>query len=239
MPYLLYLFLGIIPSLLWLAYFLRKDLHPEPKAKIVRIFLWGALATLPALGIELGVEAGLEHFGIELPYLLGIVVTVFLAVALVEEFFKYIVVRWRAMSSKEFDEPIDAMIYMITAAMGFATVENVFNFFKPDLFDGNFGPWEFALLRFLGPTLLHALASATVGFFIAAAILREKYRTEFLLTGLLLATLLHGFFNSGIMEASDYVKLQFVAVVLAAGALFVAWALTALKRLKSVCLPGK
>ena len=40
---IIYVILGLLPSLTWLSYYLTKDLHPEPKKMILKIFLWGAL----------------------------------------------------------------------------------------------------------------------------------------------------------------------------------------------------
>jgi RsiW-degrading membrane proteinase PrsW (M82 family) len=34
-------------------------------------------------------------------------------------------VRLKALRDPEFDEPIDAMLYMIIVALGFATIENI------------------------------------------------------------------------------------------------------------------
>jgi len=72
-----------------------------------------------------------------------------------------------------FDEPTDAMIYCIIAALGFASVENLMILFKisfPD-FGQAIGIMGF---RFLGATLLHTLASAMVGYWLARGLLETK-----------------------------------------------------------------
>lgn len=48
-----------------------------------------------------------------------------IAVSLVEESVKLLAV-WRAYRSPEFDEVMDGIVYCATAALGFASVENVF-----------------------------------------------------------------------------------------------------------------
>ncbi len=55
MIYPLYIFLGILPSIIWLLYYLKKDTHPEPRLMILKIFFWGMLSALPAIFIEKGI----------------------------------------------------------------------------------------------------------------------------------------------------------------------------------------
>jgi RsiW-degrading membrane proteinase PrsW (M82 family) len=51
------------------------------------------------------------------------------------------------------------MIYMITGALGFATVENVVITYQNGIADAT----GLILIRFVGATLLHALASGIIG----------------------------------------------------------------------------
>ena len=54
MSYPFYIILGILPSLIWLAFYLKKDVHPEPKSEVLKIFFYGALVTIPAFFLEKG-----------------------------------------------------------------------------------------------------------------------------------------------------------------------------------------
>jgi len=228
--YLFYLFLSLIPSFLWLIYFLRQDEHPESKKQISKIFILGALITLPAFLIETGFSNFLEY--LNLPFFLNSFLTIFLGVAFVEEFLKYFVVKWQAIPSKEMDEPIDAMIYMITAAMGFATVENVLLFFRADFSSDPLDPWIFLLMRFLGATFLHALASGLLGFFLALVLFKK--RSQFwLISGLAIASFLHGLFNFVIIEIESFSKVYLLLMILSSLAFFVSWNLKRLKDLEN------
>lgn len=103
--------------------------------------------------------------------------------ALIEEFIKLAVVFVFISASKYFDEPVDRMIYMIVAALGFATVENFF------FLSNAVSVTELAglsILRFVGATLMHALASGILGYMWA----KKK-----LLWGLIVATAIHTGFN--------------------------------------------
>lgn len=119
--------------------------------------------------------------------------------ALIEEFVKYAAAYVAALKNKKFfDEPIDAMVYMITAALGFASIENVL-FLLDVLSADNFVLNSFLLtgnLRFLGATLLHVVASAIMGAFLSFSFYQRRLVKFFSgLVGLIVATALHALFN--------------------------------------------
>ncbi len=236
--YFFYILLGILPSIIWLFYFLRKDVHPEPKGMVLKIFLYGMLSVSPILVFALGLrwlgflEVIIESISLSIFFLIFYIL--FWAIA--EEVVKYIVVRVKVLSDPEFDEPIDLMLYMIIAGLGFAAMENLLLFLRPGIFIEPFDPFWLFLLRFLGPTFLHALCSATVGFFLALSFLRQKKRFILLSTGLIIAGLLHGFYNFAIIRIEGTAKIYLVVLTLIVLALFVFWGFSKLKRLKSVCL---
>ena len=71
-----------------------------------------------------------------------------IAVSLVEESVKLLAV-WRAYRSPEFDEVMDGIVYCATAALGFASVENVFYVLSVGVETGIFG--SFCLFPGMGP----------------------------------------------------------------------------------------
>src|SRR3989344_4292320 len=128
-PIILYLFFGVMPSLAWLFYYLQKDLHPEPKRMIIKVFTYGALGTVPLFFIQIGLMRMVTAAG--MPAVLTSLATWFLVVALTEELLKYLVVRFSVLNSADLDEPLDIMLYMVVAALGFAAAENVLYLFSP------------------------------------------------------------------------------------------------------------
>ena len=188
-----YLFLTFLPPLVWLLFYLREDRHPEPKYLLLLAFIGGMASALFAVLGEcvfinvLGNSCRNGLSGSINPYLL------FLGIALIEEYAKYLAVKFLILKRSEFDEPVDAMIYMMTSAMGFAALENalfIFPIFHQNLLSG----LQVAASRFLGANLLHALSSGLVGFFLARAWFHPK-RHHFVALGIILATLLHATFN--------------------------------------------
>ena len=190
---LLFLF-ALTPSLIWLSFYLRKDRHPEPNRMVIKIFLFGALITIPAIFVENSLEGFLSSFFDPKTFIFLALYYVF-AVALVEELLKYIVVRMGALSDSALDEPLDVMLYMVISALGFAALENILLIFKliadhslPDIFFVN-------ILRFGEAILLHALMSALWGYFIILSQKHENKRRLFFWSGLAIAVILHGLFD--------------------------------------------
>jgi protease PrsW len=132
-----------------------------------------------------------------------------LGLAFIEEFMKFAAAYFAVGKSPELDEPIDAMIYMIVAALGFATLENVgaLTNVATAAMTGGTGSliasvFETASLRFVGATLLHSLASAVVGYHWALG-MKHKKVGEYIISGLIFATILHATFNWLILNYAD------------------------------------
>jgi protease PrsW len=176
---------GVLPSLLWLAFWLFEDrCEPEPKRYLFYTFLAGAVAVAPVLYAE----------NLALTYLSGTMLL--LAWAFTEEIFKFGAAYVTSLRSYVFDEPLDAVIYMVTAALGFSAVENslfLFGALQNDSF------WQATVtgdLRFIGATLLHTLASGAIGVALALSFYKGvATRRLFALCGVILATALHTLFN--------------------------------------------
>lgn len=187
---LILLFLGILPGFVWLLFYLEEDTDSEPKREILFAFAAGSAITLIVLYAEQAFAFLANLISVQ-EYSLGM----FLGHAAIEEFFKFAAAYIVVARSRYFDIPIDAMIYMIVVALGFATLENVFAIgseFRDTALLSSAA--EIATLRFVGATLLHALSSAIVGYYWAKAILHGRWR-YYLVFGLLIATSLHAVFN--------------------------------------------
>lgn len=122
------------------------------------------------------------------------VVAFFTLAAFIEEYMKYWIVRHSVVAKPDFDEPHDSIIYMIAAALGFAAMENILIAFKiyPEGFAATIG---IIALRFTGATLLHALASGIVGYFLGLAWFFYHFKKQIVAFGLILASFLHLIFN--------------------------------------------
>lgn len=237
LPFSIYIFFGILPSLAWLFYYLRKDLHPESKKMIIKVFLWGSIATIPVIFIEKWLTSGLK--ALQLSNVFSSIIYWFLIIALTEEIFKYLAVRFFAQNSAEFDEPVDAMIYMVVSALGFAAVENIFYIISAAIHlsfnDAIFSSVSITIARFLGATFLHTLCSAIIGYFLAQSICYPKNRLRLLIIGFLVAVGLHGTFNFSIMNLEGNAKYFAMLAILIILTSIVMPSFEKLKKLKSIC----
>ncbi len=239
---LLYIIFGILPSLIWLFYYLRKDLHPEPKRMILKVFLFGSLITIPTFFIQIGLSELLKQLQIfpifaDYPILIN-VLKWFVVIALTEEILKYLVVKLSVFDSYALDEPVDIMIYMIVAALGFAAVENIIYLLTP-LDNISFNviiqtTMIISLLRFVGATFLHTLCSATLGYFIAMSFFKTEKRLKLIIIGLFIAIFLHGLYDFSIITLNTPLNIEIPIIIIAGLAMFVIWGFNKTKKMKSI-----
>lgn len=208
LPYSGYIALAYLPALVWLLFYLHEDKKPEPKHLILLAFAGGVIAAAVSAGIEILFLAQPSALAPEQPCAFACriwaprpvpLALVLLGVAFIEETAKFLAVRFSVFRRPEFDEPIDAMIYMISAALGFAAIENVL-FIAPVIeHTGISAGVDLTITRFLGANLLHALSSGIVGFAVARHLF-SPWRRHAIFFGLAAATVLHAFFNYLILE---------------------------------------
>jgi RsiW-degrading membrane proteinase PrsW (M82 family) len=183
---------GLIPALFWVWFWLREDSKkPEPYFLIAISFIAGMAVVplaLPLQKIAIEIYSGVDMM---------------IAWVIIEEVLKYGVALAIVLWHSEVDEPIDMVIYMIVLALGFAALENALFVFNPLIAGDYLNSLMTGSFRFLGATLLHVLASGTVGVFLALAYYKPKIVQVIAGTfGLFMAIVLHALFNFFIMDAS-------------------------------------
>ena len=202
MSFTVLLALALAPALFWLWFFMRRDRHPEPAWLLLRTFLWGAAMVIPAALLEAGIESAVGT------------TIMFLCVGVIEETAKLIAAS-SILKNREFDEPVDGLIYATAAALGFATLENVFYMLQ--------GGAGLILLRGPISTLGHILFSGAWGY---ALSLRRFSRVRFVVRkALLLAAVLHTVFNFLLLGASGNANLVWLLLPFA-GLMVLMWRLT-------------
>jgi RsiW-degrading membrane proteinase PrsW (M82 family) len=198
---------GLLPSLLWLFFFTHEDRSRNHHLKVILgCFIGGMVSVILAIPLE-------QYFSTLFPDLS--VHTIFWNLlsshdirytlwAGVEESLKFIVVMSVALKTRANEEPIDAMIYCATVALGFAAVENTLFILGPlsngavsqALITGN--------MRFIGATLVHVVSSSFVGFTIGYAFYQGYIAKSLaIILGLGGAIALHAAFNLSIINASS------------------------------------
>jgi protease PrsW len=203
---------GILPALVWLAFWLREDAKkPEPKGAIIKTFLFGMLAVIIVLPFQLAVKSILPTLG----------VLSFLLWAIIEEWFKFTAAYYSGLHSREDNEPLDPLIYMITAALGFVALENALFILNPLLEQDVLGGVITGNLRFIGTSLLHVISSATIGIAISLSYYRQrKIHVIWGAVAFIIAVSIHTVFNLFIMNEGTWSNvIAFVSVWVGVGVL--------------------
>ncbi len=185
---------GLLPSLIWLWFWMREDrLHPEPRGLVVVTFFGGMVAVAISIWAEQYTATIYTDHTIR-----------YTVWAAIEEISKFIVVALIALRASANDEPIDAMVYCIIGALGFAALENALFIMGP-LADGEIAKAIVTgNLRFIGATLLHVVSSAAVGFALGWSFYRSaSSKIAAAVLGLVIATAIHAAFNISIIQADS------------------------------------
>lgn len=190
---------GIMPSLIWLWFWLKEDRKkPEPTGLLTIIFIVGMISVFFVIPIQKLIRSSFDSSNTEI-----------ILWASAEELVKYLAVIIILFKNRYVNEPLDWPIYLITAALGFAALENTLFLMKPlSLNEATVGLLT-GQLRFLGSTLLHAVASGVLGIALGLSFYLNKNKKRFyLFFGMIVAIALHSIFNFFIMKdgGSDFLK---------------------------------
>lgn len=208
--------LGIIPVFIWLWFWLREDAeHPEPRRLILLTFLYGALSVPFALLFQI-IFNSLFNLGVTeavstLPFVYAFLIVCVWAG--IEEYVKYQAAFHGGFKKATAEEAIDVPIYMISAALGFSALENALFLIEP-LLNGNITQVLVTTkLRFVGATLVHVASSALIGIFAGYSFFfMKKMRRRYVVSGFILATLLHALFNFFIIKSSQNSFIGFLLI---------------------------
>lgn len=186
---------GIIPALFWLYFWLKEDkLKPEPRSLIMLSFFGGMIA----VAISLFAERIVKDWAISHAILIIIYAPI------IEELSKFLLTYFLVLKKKENDEPIDPIIYLISSALGFAALENTLYLLNPFAENNIVMGIATGNLRFIGATLLHVVASASIGIFMGFSFYKKSiFKFSMTLTGIIIAITLHSFFNFFIMKGTE------------------------------------
>ena len=176
---------AITPSLLLMWYFHSRDVYPEPPRVLWTTFGLGVLSVIPVMLVALPAARLLG--GVSNAYLRGMQ-NAFLIAAVPEEFFKFLVLVLYCARHREFNEPMDGVIYGVSASLGFATLENSLYVAK--------GGISIAILRALTAVPCHAFLGAIMGYYVGQAHFNLRQPRVLLLFGAwAVPTLLHGLYD--------------------------------------------
>lgn len=157
---------------------------------------------------------------------------------IIEELLKLLFTYNICLRRKINDEPIDASIYMLTAALGFAAVETALfligPFTKGNILDALFAGG----FRSIGPMLIHLVSSAMLGLFIGLAFYKSKIKKFlYLIVGFIIAVILHSLFNFFVMLNDTTQNITFFWVACFGTWIFVVILLIFFEKVKKIARP--
>jgi RsiW-degrading membrane proteinase PrsW (M82 family) len=198
---------GIVPALFWLWFWMRERTHAEPRRVIAKIFLLGMISVFITAFMQ-------KHLT---PFVLSYTQnenTLTLAYVIVEELLKFFAAYVIAFRTRIFDEPIDAFVYLMTAAIGFAAMENTLYLIQPLLSGESVEAIITTYTRFIGSSILHVTATGFLSVCIGLSFCKCLWVREFwILAGLVGACIIHFLFNVFlIIQDGSYIFLVFSSV---------------------------
>ena len=181
----------VLPVIFWAAYHYHKDHQlPEPAGHLAFAFLLG----IAAFFLGLVFYAALDLVGLRFDaYLLaesnlaGLLAYCLFVIGPFEELAKLVPFLLLVLRFKEFDEPIDGIIYASFIALGFGTIEN---FYYLQYLSG-VEAWGRA---FAGP-LLHIVFASIWGYYIGRAYLCGKSLLRITVLAFAASAIVHGLYD--------------------------------------------
>lgn len=150
----------ILPSILIILFFVYSDKFKEPRGQIIKVFVYGILITIPAYFLNTYIS---DFFYNNTRVSEGLISS-FLTAAPVEEGLKLSVLYYFVYKMKDFNEPIDGIVYGVTVSLGFATLENLYYvYLLADYFETT--SMALAVIRSFSAVPAHAVFGIFMGYF--------------------------------------------------------------------------
>jgi RsiW-degrading membrane proteinase PrsW (M82 family) len=166
--------------------YFKDDREPEPVNLLLLSFLYGTLAFSIAYVLTTQFN---RIITLDEKNLKEQAVQAFLLVAFIEEASKFIFVRGFLYRNKNFNEPLDGIVYSVMVGMGFATAENVIY-----VLSGG-GSGGTGLLRMFTAIPSHAMFAVLMGYYLGKAKFTRRKETGYAVIALVVATAFHGVYD--------------------------------------------
>lgn len=212
-PLTVLLLAALIPPIFLLVKVYKLDrIEPEPRGLVLKLFLLGALSTIPAGWLEAVLEANVIKpiFGSG-PRLVENFFMFFCVVAVVEEGLKNICLKKGSWNHPAFDYQFDAIVYSVAVTLGFAAAENIGYVMSYGL--GN------ALVRAVTSIPGHCIFGIFMGHYYGLAKRAENrgrrgLRGTYRFLSFFIPVLLHGFYDFTAVAQSGLLAFLFLVYIL-------------------------
>lgn len=220
MTFILTLLASVVPGLLICYFIFKQDKHEEEPLPLLAICFGLGIAIFYAARIGEGFMDDLitpfveendldpnTHFGV-------LFYSAFIRTALVEELLKITILLAIPFNHKEFNEPMDGIVYAVMIGMGFAIVENIVYCMPSDII--------LAIVRDLTAVPAHAVFGVILGYYVGLAKFDRANLFKNILIGLFLAVAVHGLYDFFLFQRYDD-WLMILATFVLMGGVFFSW----------------
>jgi RsiW-degrading membrane proteinase PrsW (M82 family) len=178
-----------IPCLVWTIFFYRQDrIEPEPTHYVIIAFIVGmAIASLFQLPLEKDIFNLNKWIYSDIS---SLILGSILLFGIITSFLFYISLRYGFYVSKEFDEPVDGMVYGAFIGSGFAAVKSLT--YLNEIKDLTIFAAGYTTSTNI---LVYASIASLIGFFIGKAKFNQTRKNINFIIGLLLGIFLLGLYN--------------------------------------------
>ena len=206
---ILLLLLSIAPVIFFGYLIYEMDFDKEPTSILIRLFCCGIGATFLTFILSDLLKMSIPFFGSNNAELnvYQLIPYVFIGIALIEEFSKWIFVYKLEYNDNEFNHLYDGIVYAAFVSLGFACLENILYVLKFSSSMGVQSGLEVAISRAFLAIPGHLCDGIMMGYYLSMAKLAMKNNNKNiskrnLLLSLLVPTIAHGLYDYLVMAAS-------------------------------------
>lgn len=204
---------SVVPVIILARYVYNRDQNKETPKMLTKLFLGGILSVILVTFISLILHMIIPIFliDIENQNLIELIFHAFIAVALIEEWSKWIVLYKMSFNNYEYDETYDMIVYAVFVSLGFAFLENLLYVYSYGVVTG----FTRGLLSIPG----HAFFGVFMGYYLNLAKISsikkdENKKNKYLLSSIVVPVLLHGFYDYCLLTQKPLFLFIFLIFVL-------------------------
>ncbi len=207
-----YIALALAPGIAICMFIFYKDVYNrEPKLNLIVSFILGCIAIFPAILFEQAFSYTIDGT------ITGVAIFSYAVVGFSEEASKFLGLRFYSYRQKNFDEPLDGIVYSVMVSMGFATLENVMYVMK--YAEAGQG-LQVGIQRMFLSVPAHASFAVVMGYFVGKAKFKSSNSLMVMFTGLLIAIFFHGTYDFFLfLPTYSHIGKEMSEGLLAAGAI--------------------
>lgn len=199
-------FAAVLPVVVLCFFVYIRDPNKEPLSLLLKIFFLGVLIALPVVVVELALDKIFPIDATQTSSFIHLLFNVFMGVALVEEVFKWLVVKVFGYNNKEFDEIYDIIVYSVFSSLGFACIENILYVLSNGL--------STAITRAIFSIPGHMCFGVIMGYFFSKAKISSlndmAMRSRNLAFSLLVPSLMHALYDALLFDGQVWSILVFL-----------------------------